>query len=419
MKNKKKLKKALIISGVCLVLVIGITIGLIALNMNSRRAYVQRVSDLNMEWIASSQYYYGSVVESAQQKVFSSSEKKVDEVFVSKGDTVKKGDELFQYDTRLLELSLEEKKLTVSISETSLANEQQKLADYQNIVPVVPVETEAPTEPEVSDGATEAEEQETPVEEPVEEQPVEKTYTPAEKADMIAEQEIAVRRAQTQLNSAKEALAEAQKAMDETIVTAQLDGTVKDIQNPDEIDSTAPFCTIIGSTGVTIKGYIGEFDRSSLQIGDSLNVGSFMTEAMTTAEVLTISDYPADNMNSAAGNGNQNTSYYEFTAFMDQSDGFDIGEEVRISKVMEEGANSDSIIISKAYVRTDSNGSYVLKDADGKLQRQDVKTVKYPEGDALLITEGLSPDDMIAFPYGSKGKPGLLTTTEEPQNSLF
>lgn len=417
MKNKK-LKKRLIIIGVCAVAAVGIVFGVIALNQNSRRAYVQPVSDLSMGYDAGSRSFSGRVAESAQQKIFVTSENKVDEVFVSKGDKVKKGDKLFQYDTRLLELSLEEKQLTVSISETTLSNEKQKLENYQSIVPVEVQPTEEATEEETTAvNATEGAAEEEAADQPTEESG-EKTYTAEEKADLIAEQQIAVSRAQTALESSKEELAEAKKALDEAVVTAKMDGAVGDVQNPDSIDTSAPFCTVIGDTGVTIKGYVGEFDYADLHIGDSLIVSSYMTDTQTDAEVLSISDYPTDAQ--SGGSGNQNTSYYEFTAFVTESEGFDIGEDVRIVKnASEESDLSDTIILSKAYVRTDSGGSYVLKDVDGKLRRQDVKTKKLSEGDSVMITEGLSFDDMIAFPYGSKGKEGLPTTTEEQGPSLF
>lgn len=175
MKNKK-LKKRLIIIGVCLVLVIGIAVGVVLLNQNSRRAYVQSVGELNMSYVTSSQTFYGRVAESAQQKIMLSSEKKVSDVFVAKGDKLKKGDKLFQYDTRLLELSLEEKQLTVTINETTLSNEKQKLETYQNIVPVAVQPTQEIQEATLPEGATEAQ-----AEEPEVQESTEKTYTAQEK----------------------------------------------------------------------------------------------------------------------------------------------------------------------------------------------------------------------------------------------
>ena len=392
MKNKK-LKKRLIIIGVCLVLVIGIAVGVVLLNQNSRRAYV---------------------AESAQQKIMLSSEKKVSDVFVAKGDKLKKGDKLFQYDTRLLELSLEEKQLTVTINETTLSNEKQKLETYQNIVPVAVQPTQEIQEATLPEGATEAQ-----AEEPEVQESTEKTYTAQEKADLIAEQEIAVSRAQTALDSAKAELTQAQTELDEAVVTAKLDGVVSEIQDPEKADYTAPFCVIVGNTGVTVKGYVGEFDYKNMHVGDSLMIQSFISGAMTDGEVMSVSDYPVDTQMNIEGN--QNTSYYEFTAFVTQSTGFDIGEDVQIMKTVsdDERETNDVIVLSKAYVRTDSKGSYVLKDVDGKLKRQDVTAKKGPDSESIQILDGLTMDDMIAFPYGSKGKEGLLTTTEQQGPSLF
>lgn len=413
MKNKK-LKKRLIIIGVCLVLAIGIAVGVVLLNQNSRRAYVQSVGELNMSYVTSSQTFYGRVAESAQQKIMLSSEKKVSDVFVAKGDKLKKGDRVFQYDTRLLELSLEEKQLTVTINETTLSNEKQKLETYQNIVPVAVQPTQEIQEATLPEGATEAQ-----AEEPEVQESTEKTYTAQEKEDLIAEQEIAVSRAQTALDSAKAELTQAQTELDEAVVTAKLDGVVSEIQDPEKADYTAPFCVIVGNTGVTVKGYVGEFDYKNMHVGDSLMIQSFISGAMTDGEVMSVSDYPVDTQMNIEGN--QNTSYYEFTAFVTQSTGFDIGEDVQIMKTVsdDEGETNDVIVLSKAYVRTDSKGSYVLKDVDGKLKRQDVTAKKGTDSESIQILDGLTMDDMIAFPYGSKGKEGLLTTTEQQGPSLF
>lgn len=426
MKKKKSLKKKLIIIGIVAAIVLIAFVVIVMISRNSRRAYVQPVSELNMTGMAAAQTYQGKVAESAQQKEIVGSDKKVADVFVEKGDSVKKGDKLFRYDTRLLELTVEEKQLAVDISETSLSDQKKQLEFYQSIVPVAeteaPPETEAPTEKETVAAATEPAE-EAAGEEASDEEPQEtkqKTYTAQEKADLITNQQLEVSRAQTHLEAAEEDLAEAKAALDKAVVTAKLDGTVENIQDPESIDATAPFCTVIGNTGVTVKGYIGEFDRQNLHIGDSVNVSSFMTNASSTAEVLTVSDYPTDSSANLEPSGNKNSSFYEFTAFMDHSEGFDIGSDVEISMVpKDEEEQNANIVLSKAYVRTDSDGSYVLKDVEGKLVRQNIKVKKTNQSELLLVTDGLEPEDKIAFPYGSKGKEGLLTTTEPPAQSIF
>lgn len=418
--KSKKLKKRIIIAAVSLVVIFGLVIGVLVWRQSSHRAFVQPVEMLNMPYISTGITFSGSVYESAQQKVFASSDKVVDEVFVSKGDKVSKGDRLFQYDTTILELSVEEKELTVTICENSLASEQKKLEFYQSIVPYVEPETEAPAETEetANPEATEPE-----VQEPAEEEPAdaEQHYTAQQKADLITDQELAIKRARTALDSANEGLTEAKNALAEAVVTAKIDGTVTDIQDPSSADSSAPFCTVVGNSGVTVKGYVGEFDLSSVKAGDTLEVTSYMTGAVTQAEVLSVGDYPSDSSSANYMNGNPNTSCYEITAFMDQSEGFDIGESVELSLVtydQTESFDDQTIILDRMYVRSDENGAYVMKDSEGKLVRQSVTAQSAADG-YVKITEGLTMEDMIAFPYGSKGREGVPTTTEQQGPSLF
>ena len=233
---------------------------------------------------------------------------------------------------------------------------------------------------------------------------------------MIADQQLNIKKAQTALESAQEELDEAKKDLENATVVSQLDGTVTQAQTVDPLVTSTPVCTVTGNTGVTVKCYIDEFNYNDLKIGDTLNVTTWMSDANATAEALTIGDYPVDNQ--SVGGGNPNTSYYEVTAFLEQNDGFDIGEDVQIS-IVSDDVSADTIMISKMYVRTDTDGSYVLKDDGGKLARQTVSTKKSSDGEFVIITDGLTRDDMIAFPYGSKGKVGTKTTTEQQGPSIF
>ena len=76
------------------------------------------------------------------------------------------------------------------------------------------------------------------------------------------------------------------------------------------------------------------------------------------------------------------------------------------------------MLIDKAYVRTDNGGAYVMKDDNGVLKKQPVKTKQSSMSGFVYIISGLNKDDLIAFPYGEKGKEGLHTTTEQ-SNGLF
>ena len=414
--KKSKTKKIVIIAVICVVLVVGAVIGIIYARQNTGKAYVQSVGDLDASLYMSGDTFSGTVVESAQMKVLADTEKKVSEIYVKEGDKVKKGDKLFQYDPTLLELTVEDKQLSVKNCENALAAAQDLLVKYQNIVPYEEPATEAPQEDEQTD-ETVAEEPATedvqPSEEPVRE---EQHYTANEKADMIADQQLNIKKAQTALESAQEELDEAKKDLENATVISQLDGTVTQAQTVDSLVTSTPVCTVTGNTGVTVKCYVDEFNYNALKIGDTLNVTTWMSDANATAQVLSVGDYPVENP--SGGSGNPNTSYYEVTAFLEQNDGFDIGEDVQIS-IVSDDSSSDTIMISKMYVRTDTDGSYVLKDDGGKLARQAVGTKKSSDGEFVIITDGLTRDDMIAFPYGSKGKVGIKTTTEQQGPSIF
>ena len=90
--KKKKLKKRIIIAVVCVVLIAGVIFGVILARQNTGKAFVQSVGDLDSSSWANNNQFNGKVVESARMKVLADTEKKVSEIYVSDGDSVKKGD---------------------------------------------------------------------------------------------------------------------------------------------------------------------------------------------------------------------------------------------------------------------------------------------------------------------------------------
>lgn len=415
MKKKKNLKKLLIILPICVVVIAGIIIGLIAARKNSERAYVQPVEYLNNQWVISSSSYPGVVAESAQDNISVSSEDPVTEVYVKEGDKVKKGDKLFEYDTESLKIKVEEKQLSANYCQTLLERQQTLLETYRNIIPYVPEEEEPSEAIEDQLAASEAQEEQ-PAEEQQPETQSEPRYTAQEKADMITNQELQVSKAKTALEKAKEELNIAQKALENATVCAKIDGTVSKIGRPGLYsDSASAFCTVIGTTGVTVKGYVGEFDLNTVKVGDTLSVVSYMSGEASNAEIICVNDYPVDG-DTGYSRGNPNTSFYEFSAFIENAEGFSIGENVEITK---ENADIENIIVlEKIFIRTDSEGAYVLKDENGKLARQPVTVEKTNDSNYVIVKEGLSGDELIAFPHGPLAKVGLLTTTEQ-KNGLF
>lgn len=91
----------------------------------------------------------GMVTTDRIQTAYISSTQKVLEIFVTDGQSVKKGDVLFTYDTTLSDIALRRKELSVEQAKQDLETAKKELRIINSYVPISyhPVETPDPTEP--------------------------------------------------------------------------------------------------------------------------------------------------------------------------------------------------------------------------------------------------------------------------------
>lgn len=433
--KKSNKKKVLIIIAAVLVIAIGATVGIILLRNHNVSVYVQPVEYLNENYILSGTTLNGTITESAEQREYLDSSSDISEVYVKQGDQVKKGDKLFKYNTELIELNIAEKQLSVEIYNNELKKLNAKLTEYEAIVPVKPTPTQPETDPPADDPDTVPD----PIDEP-EDIPVpdpddtddaalsddmdddtdesgdepDITYTEEEKRELIADTKREINEMQNNLGIANTELDKAKLELNDAIVRATVSGKVTVLQSKKKPDRSEPFCVIAGDTGVKLEGYLSEFDLYTTEVGDAIQVTSWMSGSYTEAEIQEIDTYPAEGRYFYR-EGNQNTSYYRFTAFMDESEGFSIGEDVEIRKA--DGADLSAIVIQKIYTRSDKDGQYVMiDDGTGKLKKQYVTTQKCSQSGYIIISDGITNEDMIAFPYGNGLIEGANTTTEYSMN---
>ena len=100
------------------------------------------------EFWGDAQESYGPVTTDKIQTAFLTDTQTVTEVKVKDGDTVKKGDVLFAFDTTLDTLSLERKRLEVEKIKVQIKAAEERLQDTREMVPYEPPK---PTEPEEAD----------------------------------------------------------------------------------------------------------------------------------------------------------------------------------------------------------------------------------------------------------------------------
>lgn len=134
-----KLKKV-----IAVIVVLAVTVGAVTGGIYGYKSYqkknlvaeVQSVSSLNYGYYGNSETSYGVVTNDSSQEVYLDDSNKVQEVYVSKGDTVKEGDPLIQYDTSEAEIDIQRKNLEISTTENSLAKAQHSLESLKNTKPV-------------------------------------------------------------------------------------------------------------------------------------------------------------------------------------------------------------------------------------------------------------------------------------------
>ena len=132
-------------------------------------------------------------------------------------------------------------------------------------------------------------------------------------------------------------------------------------------------------------------------INDWENGGSY------TGTVLSVGDIPTSG--NSGGMSNPNASSYPMQVFVDESANLRAGGfvSVQYSSVTEGG-----IYLQNPFLRTEQGRSFVyVLGQDGKLEERTVTIGKTLGGSYTEILDGLSTEDLIAFPYGKNVKPGV------------
>lgn len=196
------------------------------------------------------------------------------------------------------------------------------------------------------------------------------------------------------------------------LVTSKLDGTVAYIG--DEATGSYngdAFLKVKSKDGFYVTGTVSELMRDQMKEGTLLQCTSYDSGSFE-AKVLNVSDYPVDSSNNFyyGGDSNRNVSYYTFNAeITDQSLQFTDQDYVTIS-LKSNKLSKGSLVVMKAFIRTENGTSYVYKDVKGTLKKQQVTVGSIVNsGYYAIVTSGLKSDDLLAFPYGNTVQEGAKT----------
>lgn len=204
-------------------------------------------------------------------------------------------------------------------------------------------------------------------------------------------------------------IAKLEKKVKKQSVYSKLDGTVSYVGDP--VTGTSDgnsFISVKSKDGFYVKGSVSELMLDEMQEGTKLNCTSYENGSFE-AEVIDVSEYPVSS-DSYFGDGNPNVSYYSYSAVIpDQSIKFSDQDWLNIT-LQSEIPSDGSIVLAKAFVRTEDGVSYVYKDDNGVLKKQILKVGGNTDGGySVLIKSGITREDKIAFPYGKSVVEGAKT----------
>lgn len=243
-------------------------------------------------------------------------------------------------------------------------------------------------------------------------------YTAEQLKEMIAQKKLDIRDLELAVKQAKIDLNKANLDLDNATVTSTVNGTVKTLTDLDTaLASSSPFLVVSGGDGFYVTGSLNEALIGRVNVGDMISASSWETGTTYSAEIVKISDFPSEGNDYYGGSSNPNSSNYTFTAFIQDAEGLKNGMWLDI--ILQAGTGeeelSDKLYLSRAYIRSDDGGRYVLKvGEDKRVHKTYIQTGKTVYNEYLEIKDNsLSTEDYIAFPYGSAAIDGAKANLPE------
>lgn len=230
--------------------------------------------------------------------------------------------------------------------------------------------------------------------------------TAQEIQQQIKEKEKEIRDYQLDLKEKELEIKDIQKKLKNQTIKSTINGTVKTVGDPENgnLDGK-PFVQVVSSEGLYVEGTVSESMLDQLKEGTMLDGYCYDNGVSFTAEIREVSEYPMEN-----GDYGPNSSSYPFTAYIADASGLSNYSWTELTIQQDEVSESAGIYLEKPFVRTEDGQYYVMiKDENGRLKKQVVQIGGILYGYSYQITQGLTMDDQIAFPYGKNVREGVKT----------
>ena len=240
-------------------------------------------------------------------------------------------------------------------------------------------------------------------------------YTAAQIAQMRKDQEKKIKDLEFSVKMVEAEYKIMQLEMMDGNIYAEIDGEVVSVLTEEEAKSTQqPIVKVSGGGGFYVEGYVSELEKEKMVIGQEVTVNDWNTGATYTATISSMGDFPTRE-DYFSGMGNPNASYYPFKVFVDESADLQAGRYVSVMFSAAQGEHG--VYLENPFLRTENGRTYVLVlGTDGTLEQRFVTTGKSLWGSYTEILSGVTPEDLIAFPYGKHVRPGVKAVEGDLSN---
>ena len=365
------------------------------------KVYVQKVSSVNTVTSADlfSNSFAGVIVTQKSVDVKYDTTKTIDEILVKDGDKVKKGDKLLTYDVEAIQIEIDTANLEVERLEATIETNNNQIKQY-----------EEEKKKASQDAAV--------------------TYTTE-----ILELQSNNARNEYDIKAKKVEISKLETSMKNAYVVAPIDGTVKDLKEPTASnndyyssgsDSPDVIMKLTAEGDMRVKGVFNEQNSASIvkdapvilrsRVDDSSCKG-VITEIDTSPQKSESNDYY---MMYGESDEQVTSSKYAFYVEPESLDQFKLGQHILIELDNGSDMEKTGIWLWADFILKDGDKSYVwAKDKEkDKIEKRYIKTGEEDEGYGdVEILEGLSTDDMIAYP-ADYIKEGLETTTNRSDKDI-
>ncbi len=327
--------------------------------------------------------YAGVVVSENAVQIQRDREQTVDELYVSEGDTVQEGQQLFSYDVDALNLTLDRQELDLDRLEAEVTAKKKQIADVEKELKTATGDTKTQLNIQLRQLNTE--------------------LTQAEYDEEDLEEEIKYTK----------------QMIRNAVVKSPADGTVR------KIDENAENYILIQQTGAfQVEGMLNELNvNAGIIPGAAVEVVSRLDPGQIWTGTVTVVDYGNTSTNSydsMYGNTDalSSSTGYPFYVTLDSVEGLLLGQHVYVRLA---GVGADAagrVLIPESYLMDMNYDKETMitsaavwcPDESGKLEKQSVVLGEYlTDIGCYVILEGVTFEDYVADPSNPDCKEGAMT----------